>query len=231
MKKRSASLFTLGILFTFLGGISLLSALFPLERHDHFVDMYVQASRNTLITVQDSYDKTMNEKEHYDKLRASGNVEKYRKEYHSFVKAFKNNSEKYLTFHQNTLHLYAAALFTISLTVFIAGIGLLLLKDWARKISIVAFFFGFLYYISALIGLYSPLEAMQLIINTGHKMNMMIDPSYSALADTASDNPHFTVKKMIYGFPFIIIHLSVIASVVWSVWYFYKPSIKEQFSK
>lgn len=223
MQNKSKEIIFLGILFIFAGLFCIGSINFfymgnASNRVIPLIDNAVTASLKEM--------KVLEAEKEQAKLRASGKLEQFNKEYNDFKQEYMRLAEEYKAKLPRIDQFFFIIYLLAGISSLIAGVGLIIHRSWGRYVSYLSIFsFGFSY-ILTWYAIYPVIFLINFLNDRSNALNLLIDPidpAYKVLSKYAGQS---TMKQMLFDYPFIIGHLVVIAVITLTLFYLSRPKVK-----
>ncbi len=170
-------------------------------------------------------DESLKNEDIKTQLTASGNSEAY-KDKVALVKQTITDKINDFSRRIPSLILFSKILLLLLAMSSITAIaGLLLKKRWARFAGMAAVILSFFTYLLLLLPAFLALDILQLVCNSGHEINMMVNPVYT---DFLYCTGSYYFIKFLFGFPYVFVHGFVLLLGVAVLLFLNHSSIKEQ---
>ena len=207
MRNKSIGINVVGLLLCLIGFYTAFSVcrLYAADWEAHLVLMRKYADQIIL-----KVDALRTEPEQ-EKLRASGNFEKFNSEYKNFIGEVESFPERYIQkakIYENLM------IFTGIITVvfsLLAGVGLMAGHPKAAKFVLPSSAGFGIFYVLGLCAMYPILAFIRFIAVSGNRLNLLVDPAYTDLSASAGG---IAPLRLMFGSPMILAHIVVLLIVV-----------------
>ncbi len=223
MQTKSKGLVFIGAVFFVLGICCCAIAISPAS--SSLWMSFISAGEQGVVAAYDA-SKVLEAEKEQSKLKASGKLEQFNKEYSDFKKEFTRLREEYkASLPARSQFSFLIYLFA-GLVFLIAGIGLIVHKSWGRYLAFLSIFNLCFLYILFWYQTYPILFMIDFMRDRMNALNLLIDPidpAYRVLSKYAGEP---TLKSLLFTFPANVCHLAVIAIAVATLYYLSSPKAK-----